>query len=85
MIIEGILSGDLECWCLLVSKETFHRVTGERPNEKYDVGHFAEKGSPYRYMLYPNHIFGGSMGERKGEVLVISLDVKKKEKEKGKK
>lgn len=77
MIIEGIPSGDLECWCLLVRKETFVELTGRKPDPKYDVGRFATKGSPYKYMVYPNALLGEESDDKK-EVLVISIDVIKK-------
>ena len=37
MIIEGIPSGDLECWCLLVTKETFTELMGKPPDNEFDV------------------------------------------------
>lgn len=65
MMITGIPSGDLECWCLLVDRATFKAVKGvepeDRPGEEHeyrgDVGRFAQEGSPYRYMLYPDDLF----------------------------
>lgn len=62
--ITGIPSGDLECWCLLVDRETFKWVKGVEPEEiagqahdyRGDVGRFAVEGSPYRYMLYPSDL-----------------------------
>lgn len=80
MIIEGIPSGDLECWCLLVTKETFKELTGKAPDPKYDVGRFAKKKSPFRYMIYPHTLFNEDLKTPAGkeEVLVISVDVVKK-------
>lgn len=75
MIIEGIASGDLECWCFLVDLKTFKKVTGEKPG-KWDVGRFAKKGSPYRYMLYPNHLVGF---EKDGKLIEIKIEVRHKE------
>lgn len=81
MIIEGIPSGDLECWCLLVTKETFTELTGKKPDQKYDVGRFAKKGSPYRYMIYPHTLFNEDLRSvEKKELLVISVDVIEKKK-----
>lgn len=82
MIIEGIPSGDLECWCLLVTKETFTKLTGQKPDKKYDVGRFAKKGSPYRYMVYPNTLFSEDPKAMAGKekLLVISVDVIEKKK-----
>lgn len=77
MIIEGIPSGDFECWCLLVTKETFTELTGKPPDEEFDVGHFAEKKSKYRYKVYPCTLIGQERHGKK-EVLVISVDVIKK-------
>jgi hypothetical protein len=77
MIFEGIPSGDLECFCLLVTKETFEKMTGKRPDQKYDVGRFAKKGSPYRYMLYPCDMLGINYLEKEN-VFVISVEATKK-------
>lgn len=77
MIIEGIPSGDLECFCLLVRKETFIELTGKKPDPKYDVGRFAKKGSEYRYMLYPCDMLGIDYNE-KDNVFVISVEAVKK-------
>lgn len=79
VIIEGIPSGDLECWCLLVTLQTFEELTGKKPGQ-FDVGRFAKKGSPYRYMIYPDTLlFGEDAYKReKAEVYVISVDVIRK-------
>jgi hypothetical protein len=77
MIIEGIPSGDLECWCLLVTKETFTDLMGKPPDDEFDVGRFAKKGSKYRYMIYPSVLIDEEKHGKK-EVLVISIDVKRK-------
>ncbi len=79
MIIEGIPSGDLECFCLLVRKETFMELTGKKPDPKYDVGRFAKKGSEFRYMIYPCDMLGIDYKE-KDHVFVISVEAVKKEK-----
>lgn len=73
MIVEGIPSGDLECWCFLVTKETFKAVTGEDPDEEYDVGRFAKENSPHRYMIYPHHLVGF---DNRDKLLRISIEVK---------
>ena len=82
MIIEGIPSGDLECWCLLVTRETFIELTGKKPHHKWDVGRFAKKGSPYRYMIYPHSLFSEDpqVSIDKEKLLVISVDVIEKKK-----
>lgn len=82
MIIEGIPSGDLECWCFLVDRETFKRVTGEYPQEPekdangyemlWDVGRFAKENSPYRYMIYPHHLVGF---DNRDKLVRISIEV----------
>lgn len=77
MIFEGIPSGDLECFCLLVTKETFVEMTGKKPDPRWDVGRFAKKGSPYRYMLYPHDMLGIDAHD-KGNVFVISVEATKK-------
>jgi hypothetical protein len=77
MIFEGIPSGDLECFCLLVTKKTFEEMTGRKPDPKYDVGRFAKKGSQHRYMLYPGDMLGLELND-KGDVFVISVEATKK-------
>lgn len=74
MIIKGIPSGDLECWCFLVDKKTFEDIRGAAP-QKYDVGRFSPKGSPYRYMLYPGDLIDEYDKNLKGKVLILSVDV----------
>lgn len=59
IILNGIPSGDHECWCLLVDKETLKRVEGHEPDEDFDVGPFAPEGSPYRYKVYPCSLLAG--------------------------
>jgi hypothetical protein len=76
MIFEGIPSGDLEWFCLLVTKETFEEMTGRKPDKKYDVGRFAAKGSLYRYMLYSHD----GIDAHDKSVHVISIEAVKKEK-----
>jgi hypothetical protein len=77
MIFEGIPSGDLECFCLLVTKETFIELTGKKPG-KYDIGRFAVKGSPHRYMVYPSDMLGIDAHDK--SLHVISVEAVKKEK-----
>lgn len=77
MIIEGIPSGDSECWCLLVDRKTFIKLAKKTP-DKYDIGRFAEKGSPYRYMLYPMDMLG--IDYRDKSLHVITVEAVKKEK-----
>lgn len=71
MILVGIPSGDLECWCFLVDRKTFVNVTGRLP-EKHDIGRFAAKGGKYKYMLYPNHF----VPEDKGKPVVLAIESK---------
>jgi hypothetical protein len=77
MIIEGIPSGDLECWCLLVTKETFIELMGKPPDDEFDIGRFAKKGNKYRYKIYPSALIDQELHGKK-DVLVISVDVIKK-------
>lgn len=70
MIIKGIPSGDLECWCLLVSANTFEHVTGKPPRRTEDRGKFA-KGE-FKYALYPTHIIPVP-DEKKGKPVTISI------------
>jgi len=71
MILEGIPSGDLECWCFLVDRNTFINVTGRKPKQ-YNVGRFAKKGSPHRYMLYPESL----IDDRGGKLVVLAIESK---------
>lgn len=57
--VKGIPSGDHECWCLLVTKEDYERIT-KHPAEDFDRGPFAKKDSPYQYMLYPHGLISES-------------------------
>jgi hypothetical protein len=79
VIFEGVPSGDHECWCLLVTKETFERVTAKAPDEEFDVGPFAKPGSKYRYKIYPDDLLpiwgDGSINK---DVFVISVTAVKK-------
>lgn len=72
MIIDGVPSGDGECWCFLVDKETYESVTGRRPTED-DLGGFAKKGSPYRYKLYPIDLLSDGI-DLKGKVITLSIE-----------
>lgn len=85
--ITGIPSGDLECWCLLVDRETFIAVKGKEPEDlagpeeehdyHSDVGRFAVEGSPYRYMLYPHDLIpdtgAGNPKDEKPVTLTIEI------------
>jgi len=82
VIVTGIVSGDHECWCLLVDARTFKRVKGERPGQ-FDVGPFAKKGCPYRYKLYPSDLIrefeagkerGGLVERYKGKLILLSME-----------
>jgi hypothetical protein len=52
---EGILSGDHECFCWDVTRETYKQVTGSFPN-KYDKSVFNKSGKKKLYGLYPGAI-----------------------------
>lgn len=80
MIIDGIPSGDCECWCFLVTKETFKSVTGKKPDRRWDVGRFAKKGSPYRYMLYPGHLIGYDDKDKLVTLSIEAIPVEKRSK-----
>lgn len=78
IIVEGIPSGDHECFCLLVTREDFKRLEGHDPDEEFDVGPFAKEGSPYRYKLYPRTFLGLDL-EDKGRPFTFKIDVSKGE------
>jgi len=73
VIIEGIRSGDCECWCLDVTKETFVRIMGREPNSPlpaiedfpeepsccYEDSSWFNKGY---FKLYPDDIFSYANG-----------------------
>jgi hypothetical protein len=65
---EGVPSGDCECFCWDVDRETYIRVTGMKP-DKYDRGR--TKGT---YKLYPNDIVGFEVFER-GTKLKVSVSI----------
>lgn len=71
MILVGIPSGDLECWCFLVDRKTFESVTGKKP-ERHNLGRFAKKGSPHKYMLYPDNL----IPEGNGKLVVLAIEYK---------
>lgn len=82
MIVTGIISGDQECWCVLVDAKTFREVKGCKPG-RYDVGPFAKKGNPYRYMVYPSDLLqefvkvkDGLEMRFKGKLVVLSMEAK---------
>ena len=70
MIVQGVPSGDGECWCFLVDKETFKRIRGKNPG-KYDVGR-CEKGTKYRYMVNPHDLLGW---DSQGKLLEVKVEV----------
>lgn len=81
MIVTGIISGDHECWCLLVTAKTFKEVRGEGPSKEFDVGPFAKKGCPYRYKLYPSDLLreygkgkDGLVMRFKGKLVAVSME-----------
>jgi hypothetical protein len=49
---EGIVSGDYEVFCWDVTKETFIKIKGEKPNPKWDKSTFNEG----LFKIYPNDI-----------------------------
>lgn len=54
--IDGIPSGDGECWCFLVDARTFESVVGESPEEEFDS---VQVGAVKMYRLYPSALIGG--------------------------
>ena len=69
--LKGIISGDHECWCILVDLETFLSLRNEKPM-RYDVGPFAKKGNPYRYKIYPDDLGLGASGK----LMNVRIEVK---------
>lgn len=62
MKIRGVSSGDGECWCFLVTRHTYRKVTGKSPT-RWDRQHRGvQKGSAYKYKLYPGHLIGWDLG-----------------------
>lgn len=74
MILKGVPSGDLECWCFLVDKKTFTEIKGRAPGQ-FDVGHRIPKKSPYRYKLSPVDIFDTYDRSLQDKVVVLSADM----------
>ena len=54
LIFQGIPSGDHECFCFAVDKETFIKFNKREP-DKYDICPFHID----KYKLYPNKLFSG--------------------------
>ena len=70
MIITGVPSGDLECWCFNVTAEDFKRVTGKEPDE-WDQARFP-KGE-YKYALYPCHLIP-QPDDQKGKPITVCIE-----------
>ena len=67
MIISGKLSGDLECWCLEVTEDTYREIVGE---EIYQLELHDRKQDRVRsdiWRLYPDDIFY-ALGVKQGDV-----------------
>lgn len=73
MILTGVPSGDLECWCFLVDYRTFQRIKGTNPC-RWDLGRFRVPGSQYKYMLYPSDLIKAD--EHKETTICIEYDIK---------
>lgn len=73
MTIRGIPTGDGECWCFLVSRNTYRRVIGRNPSswDRQDRG--VKKGSAYKYRLYPERLIGW---ELRGTVVDLEVSAK---------
>lgn len=59
MIVKGVCSGDLECWCFNVTAEDYERVTGRKPEEWHEA--LFPLGE-YRYSLYPDDLIKAKKG-----------------------
>ena len=59
MIVKGIPSGDLECWCFNVTAEDYKRITGRDP-EGWEARFPVDE---YKYSLYPSDIFKAEDGK----------------------
>lgn len=73
MLIKGIPSGDGECWCLLVTKETFTTLSGKEPEDEFDK---VNKKGPYCYRIYPNTLFDIDY-RTKDEVYLFSVEAQR--------
>lgn len=67
---EGLISGDGECFCFNVDRETFIRLMGEEPSiydysefDLNDNGNIVPKGNKFR--VYPGAIFGYDKEKKK--------------------
>lgn len=52
MIVKGMASGDMECWCFLVTAEDYRRITG-RSEEGWEARY---PQGDYKYALYPSDL-----------------------------
>jgi hypothetical protein len=66
---NGILSGDGECFCWVVDKETFIEIIGEEPEVPWDSSRYCEG----KYNIYPGDLFGVSENKE----MNFSISIKK--------
>ncbi len=73
--VEGVPFGDGECWCFLVTKATFERVTGREP-ERGDTTTLFDliPGGEFLYRLYPGDLIGY---ESKGVLVKLCMEITK--------
>lgn len=64
----GIPSGDMECFCWDVDRETFIRITGQEPDE-WDGSRFNEG----LYRLYPGDVIGRHPGTQEKKMFTIEV------------
>ncbi len=73
--VEGIPFGDGECWCFLVTKATFERVTSREPVRGDSTSLDLIPGGGFRYRLYPGDLIGY---ESKGALVKLCMEVTKR-------
>lgn len=71
MFIKGIPSGDGECWCLLVTRETFEALTGGPPDDEFDKMK-VKTDKAYCYKVYPCTLFDISF--EKKHIYLFSIE-----------
>ncbi len=68
----GVASGDCECFCWEVDKETYTRITGSKPTRHDRCG---KRG----YRLYPGDIIGDLFQSDRPLKVRVSISGKKKQ------
>lgn len=69
---EGICSGDYECFCWAVDKETFIRIKDHEPDQ-FDVNKFIRDDAHDEplYNIYPDDVIGKDEGRKQSFIIEV--------------